>query len=91
MTENKQVFDDYKDLKQVDCEECEHIYTGACDGVSEGSSKSCTSFLATRRVVTLRELKALTTQITQIKYLRASCILTGIALLGHLLTHIFFG
>lgn len=87
MTENK-VFDDYKDLKQVDCEECAHMYTGACDGVSEGSSKSCTSFLATRRVVTLRELKALR---TQIKYIRASCILTGIALLGHLMTHIFFG
>ena len=88
MTENKQVFDDYKELKQVDCEECEHIYTGACDGLSEGSEKPCTSFLATRRVVTLRELKALT---TQIKYLRASCILTGIALVGHLITHIFFG
>lgn len=87
MVENK-VFDDYKDLKQVDCEECEHTYTGACSGVSEGSSKPCTSFLATRRVVTLRELKALR---TQINYLRASCILTGIALVGHLLTHIFFG
>lgn len=87
MVSNK-VFDDYKDLKQVDCEECEHIYTGACDGVSEGSSKSCTSFLATRRVVTLRELKALR---TQIKYLRTSCILTGIVLVGHLITHIFFG
>lgn len=87
MTENK-VFDDYKELKQVDCEECAHMYTGACDGVSEGSSKSCTSFLATRRVVTLRELKALT---TQIKYLKVSCILTGIVLVGHLLTHIFFG
>ena len=87
MVSNK-VFDDYKELKQVDCEECEHIYTGACSGVSEGSSKSCTSFLATRRVVTLRELKALT---TQIKYLRASCILTGIVLVGHLITHIFFG
>ena len=57
MTENKQVFDDYKDLKQVDCEECAHMYTGACDGVSEVSSKPCTSFLATRRVVTLREVK----------------------------------
>lgn len=87
MVSNK-VFDDYKELKQVDCEECEHIYTGACDGVSEGSSKSCTSFLATRRVVTLQELKALR---TQIKYLRASCVLTGIALVGHLITHIFFG
>lgn len=87
MVENK-VFDDYKDLKQVDCEECEHIYTGACDGIPEGSTKPCESFLATRRVVTLRELKALT---TQIKYLRASCILTGIAVVGHLLTHILFG
>ena len=88
MTENKQVFDDYKELKQVDCEECAYMYTGACDGVSEGSSKSCMSFLATRRVVTLRELKTLT---TQIKHLRVSCILTGIVLVGHLITHIFFG
>lgn len=87
MVENK-VFDDYKDVKQVDCEECEHIYTGACDGVPPDSMTLCNSFLATRRVVTLRELKALR---EQIKYLRASCILTGIALVGHLITHIFFG
>ena len=87
MTEDKKVFDDYHELKQVDCEECEHIYTGACDGVSEGYTKPCESFLATRRVITLRELKSLT---TQIKYLRVSCILTGIAIVGHLITHIFF-
>ena len=87
--ENKsQIFDDYKDLKQVDCEECEHTYTGACSGVSEGSSKPCTSFLATRRVVTLKELKSLQ---ERLKSLKTGYIVNTIIIILHLLGHIFFG
>lgn len=87
MVSNK-VFDDYHDLKQVDCEECENIYTGACDGIPQGSTKPCTSFLATRRVVTLRELESLTERLER---LRKGCIATDIIIILHLLGHIFFG
>lgn len=45
--EDKKVFDDFP---RVDCNDCQHYWTDACDGVPVGSQKPCTSFLATKRV-----------------------------------------
>lgn len=40
----------FEDWTQVDCNDCQHYWTDACDGVSKGTQKPCSSFLATKRV-----------------------------------------
>lgn len=85
MSDTTKIFDNYKDLKQVDCEECEHLYTGACDGLSEGSTKPCACFQATRRVVTLDELKALR---EDCRYIKRGLQLTLILFIAHILINL---
>ena len=53
---NKKIFDDFP---KVDCNECEHYYTNACDGVSKGSERPCKTFLATRSVNIPAKIKSL--------------------------------
>ena len=38
----------FEDWNEVNCNDCQHYWTDACDGVSKGSQKPCSSFLATR-------------------------------------------
>lgn len=49
------IFDEY----QVDCNDCQHYWTDTCDGVKQGSTKACTSFLATRRTNIPEQIKNL--------------------------------
>ena len=52
----KKIFDEFP---KIDCNECEHYYTNACDGVSKGSQKICKTFLATRNVHIPAKIKTL--------------------------------
>ncbi len=54
----KKRFTDWDD--KVDCNDCQHYHVNKCDGITvRGSEKHCKSFLATRKVFYLRELKRL--------------------------------
>jgi hypothetical protein len=52
--EDKRIFDDFF---KVDCNDCQHYWTDACDGVYKGSEKRCNSFVATRRVDIPEQIK----------------------------------
>lgn len=54
---DKSVFDDWNDV--VNCNECARYWDDSCDGVSKGSTRRCTSFLATRSVVIPEQISAL--------------------------------
>ena len=81
---DKVLFDDWSEVK--DCNGCEHYWNKLCDGTKVGSEKRCTAFKATRKVDIPLELNALR---ERLKWLNVSQILCGIALVGHLLGHIF--
>ena len=53
--ENK-IFDEFP---RVDCSDCSHYWDDSCNGVSQGSEKRCTAFLATRRVDIPQQIKKL--------------------------------
>lgn len=53
--EDKKIFDEY----QVECNECQRYWNDQCDGVREGTTKPCTSFLATRRTNIPEQIKNL--------------------------------
>lgn len=53
--DDKRIFDEY----QVDCNDCQHYWTDTCDGVKQGSTKACTSFLATRQTNIPEQIKKL--------------------------------
>ena len=59
----------------VDCNDCEHYWSNACDGVSEAQKRSCTAFKATRSVVIPLQINALR---TRLKWLTAGVITLGI-------------
>lgn len=66
-------FDDWEDA--VDCNDCEHYLTNKCDGVSEGATKPCNSFSATRKVLFPERLEALE---QAVRSLRVTVALIGI-------------
>ena len=71
----KKIFDDFP---KVDCNECGHYWTSACDGVKptvNGSEKRCTSFIATRSVIIPAQIDALK---TRLKWLYGAVILQGL-------------
>lgn len=51
---------DQDNCKTVDCGECEHYYTGACDG----RVGRCNSYLPTRRATLHKELRWLRISVT---------------------------
>lgn len=85
MADNPKIFGEWE---KVDCNDCQHYWQDACDGVSEGSQKPCLGFKATREVVIPAKLKSLE---NRFKWLRISLILTDIALVIHLLTVVVGG
>lgn len=75
--ETKRIFDDFQ---RVDCNDCAHYWDSSCDGVNcsvKGSSKPCTSFLATRSVVIPLQIKAI---VGHLKWLYGVVILEAIAI-----------
>lgn len=80
--ETKKIFEDFQ---QVDCNDCSHYWDDSCGGVKEGSEKRCTAFKATRRVDIPLEIKALR---NDLKWLRVSQLLLGIAVVGHMICHL---
>ena len=38
----------FDDWTYADCNTCGHYYTDACDGVKVGTTRKCTSYVATR-------------------------------------------
>lgn len=50
-------FDNWDDV--VECNNCAKYWDDSCDGVSKGSTRSCTSFIATRNIVIPQQIKSL--------------------------------
>lgn len=71
-------FDDYT---SVDCNECEHYWTSACDGASPNKERICYAYKVTR-IVDLEKIKKNQRSLTKI------LLLTNVTLLVHLLTHL---
>ena len=67
-------FDEWSDLKTVDCEDCEHWWDNTCDGLPlRGSERLCTAFLATRQVLIPLQIKSLQKSVKWLK--RLLCVL----------------
>lgn len=75
----------FEDWEEVDCNECSHYWDSSCDGASKGSKVGCNSFSATRKVVIPERLNTLE---KRFKWFKIGCILTDIALIGHLIMHL---
>lgn len=80
---NPKRFDDFTGVD--DCNNCAHYWDNSCDGVSEGSTKPCNSFLATRSVVIPSQINDLQ---RRIKWLSVSCALIELVVIIHLIAHI---
>lgn len=76
---------------KVDCNECQRYWDNSCDAVPQGSERRCTSFLATREIVIPGQIKDLQRRTKCLKWLAISVILTDIALMAHILTHMLGG
>lgn len=76
---------------KVDCNECQRYWDSSCDAAPQGSERRCNSFLATREIVIPGQIKDLQRRTRYIKGLAISSILTNIALMIHLLTHMLGG
>lgn len=57
INDEKGIFDNWEEMTEVNCNNCECYYDGSCDGVSLGSKKACKSYVATRRVNIPRRLE----------------------------------
>lgn len=60
----------FEDWEQVDCNECERYWLNQCDGAKthgKGSKLTCTSFLATRKVVIPLQIKRLQNDVKWLK------------------------
>lgn len=79
------IFEDFT-WAQADCNECARYWDSSCDGVTKDSRKPCNSFLATRNVVIPQQIKALE---SSLKWLIVGSIFTDIALIIHILSHLF--
>lgn len=81
----------FEDWEEVDCNECERWWLNQCDGAKthgKGSKLTCTSFLATRKVVIPLQIKAL--QKANKGMMRCVILLSVVELL-HILIHLFGG
>ena len=74
----------FEDWVKVDCNECARYWDSSCDG-SQGSERPCNSFLATRSVVIPAKINKLE---KAVKGLGVCLILTNVAYLLHLLSHL---
>lgn len=74
----------FENWHEVDCNECARYWDSSCDGV-QALQKPCNSFLASRKVQIPEQIKALE---KSVKRLRIAGVLTSIALILHLLSHI---
>ena len=83
--EDKKIFDEFP---EVDCNGCESYWNNQCDGAVKGTEKRCTAFKATRRVDIPEQIKALRKSLKTVCW---GCILGGIAMVMHLLSHMFGG
>ena len=83
MKKGQVLFDDWSEVK--DCNGCENYWNKLCDGTKVGTEKRCTAFKATRTVDMQEEIKSLK---ERVKWINVSLILCGIALVGHLLSHV---
>ena len=81
--EDKKIFEDFP---EVECNQCEPYWTNQCDGASKGSERVCTGFKPVRSVKIPEEIKSLR---ERLKWLNVALILESVALVGHLLSHIF--
>lgn len=79
MNEENKRFSEWEDC---DCNQCEHYWTSACDGVAKDTKKPCNQYLATRKVVIPLQIEDLQ---KQIKVLRWAVILIAV---GTILTNI---
>lgn len=75
----------FEDWEKVDCNECSHYWDSSCDGASKGSSVGCNSYSATRSVVIPAKLNDLE---RRFKWLTRATMLTDLAIILHLLSHI---
>lgn len=85
MVENPKRFEDWP---KVDCNDCQNYWNDTCDGVPQGSERSCNSYKATRSIVIPAKIKRLEERADN---LRVGGILTSVCLLLHLLFNLFGG
>ena len=78
----------FENWEEVDCNDCACYWDNSCDGVIPPSQKLCNSFKATRRIVIPAQIKALE---KRVKWLAIGCLCANLAVLIHILTHIFGG
>ena len=75
----------FEGWERIDCNDCGHYWLNQCDGVKKEAEKPCNSFLATRKVVVPEQLNQLE---KRVKRLSISMILTSVALILHLISHL---
>lgn len=63
-TQQQKIFDEY----QVECNDCTHYWTDACDGVKKGSTRLCNQFLATRSVNIPEQIKSLEKRVDALNF-----------------------
>ena len=76
----------FEDFPEADCNSCAPYWLSQCDGTSDGSKLVCTAFTPVRSVKIPAEIEAIR---ERLKWLNVALILNGIALVAHLLSHIF--
>lgn len=82
MSESKR----FEDWNEVNCNDCQHYWTDACDGVPVGSEKRCTSFLATKRVDIPLQIKSLRKRVDGLNW---AFIFVALAVIIHYLVSLY--
>lgn len=77
----------FEDWIHVDCNDCARYWDSSCDGV-QAVQKPCNSFLASRKVQIPEQIKALQ---KSLKWLTIGCLCANLAILIHIINHIFGG
>lgn len=75
------IFDEY----EVECNDCQRYWLDQCDGAKVNTTKSCTSFLATKNTDIPHKLSKLD---DKVKSLGTAVTILEIIMLFHLLSHI---
>lgn len=80
-TNSHKIFDEF----EVECNGCQRYWTDQCDGVKPDTTKSCSSYLATRNMDIPHKVKKLD---EKIKLMDTTLTVCNVVLLLHLLVHI---
>lgn len=80
-TNSHKIFDEF----EVECNGCQRYWTDQCDGVKPDTTKSCSSYLATRNMDIPTKVKTLDDEVTDLK---SSVKILNIVVMLHLLCHL---